>query len=129
MIDETMTDEKAKKILDFLCKKHCDEKVVDCEIVFDCIGYPIVYWSLIDGTHMSSFVHWQSDFSLEYEMMIFSLKDHYEKFLKLLLNVSGDGREVIIIVPYDGSIKKEVFIPAFTNLEALMIEYDLENSR
>ena len=118
-----MTEEKAKNILDFLARKigydgiqlyeHNDfwTNGFSCKLFYiRCIAYSDYTGDIVD----SAYLYYKS-----YAAIV--TPNRYDEALKHLIEWSSTGKEI----RYGNEFK--VFLPAYSSLEEILIEMDLEN--
>ena len=118
-----MTEEKAKEILDFLAKKFGYDGIQLYkynDFWTNVFGNKLFYIICIthnyctNGLTATSFLYGKSGFAI----MVPNL---YDEALKQLIKISSAGEEIT------NGDRSKVFLPAYSSLEEILIEMDLEN--
>ena len=118
-----MTEDKAKEILDFLAKKFGYDGIQlykHNDFWTNVFGNKLFYIRCI--TH-SNYTNNVTDASFLYGKsgVAIMVPNLYDEALKQLIEISSAGEEIT------NSNRSKVFLPAYSSLEEILIEMDLEN--
>ena len=127
MTASDLTEDMAKKILDFLCKRHGNGRIL---LKYRSRPDPIVEWiNEINGcpSYLTSNVYF-IDHCSTMKLFIFHEDHSSKRLLEMMLEQSSLGNDVFIGVPSYFTFprfRREVLIPAHSTIESLMIGFDL----
>ena len=124
-MNEELTEEQAKKILDFLVQKHGLGRIsID-------YGYASVNWKTQSIDRLNTYILEQNSID-KHRYYDINHCTSYSQLLDYLLTKSSRGINMFIETPTEieqgWRVENEIFFPAYMNLENILIEMDLNEN-